>query len=153
MKYFIPAWVVRAAEMRAQGGSINAAADAAGKTANRLLHWIRGHKPQWFAALQSARRETRDAACDEAIAMLRKQLRDKEAKSIYQAAASLSKTFKSNQVKQPGAARPSPDDDPLREWMNAVPSGVTNRVDLHIQASEEESRAAALAGDASSDQH
>lgn len=153
MQNFVPTWVLRAADVRAQGASLDAAAEAAGKTTNQLLKWIRWHKRQWFAALQSARRETRDAACDEAIAMLRKQLRDKEAKSIYQAAASLSKTFKSNQVKQPGAARPSPDDDPLREWMNAVPSGVTNRVDLHIQASEEESRAAARASDGSSDQH
>jgi hypothetical protein len=136
-----PNWILRAADTRAQGGSMLAAAEACGKPHGCLRHWIRLHKRAWFRVLQSARREARDSACDEAVARLRQQLRADEQKAIFEAAAAIAKNFPLPELK-PRPGRPSGDADPLHEWMTAVPDGVTTRVDQHLQASEEEGSAA-----------
>jgi hypothetical protein len=140
----IPLPVIRAAEARALGSSLSAAAAEAGWALSGLRRWINRHPAVWYRALARARRDARDAACDEAVAFLRKHLRADEDKTSLQAAGSLTSRFAGTKDK-PRATLPKDDLDQLRQLMAEVPAGVTTQLDLHLQASEEEGRATAAA--------
>jgi hypothetical protein len=85
----VPNAIARAAEARALGGSWVTAAAAARWTLAGVRRWIRDNESSWFRELYRARREAHDAARDEAVAVLRQQLRADEAKTTLQAAAAL----------------------------------------------------------------
>ena len=89
----IPIAIMRAAEARANGLSYAAAAKAATWSLEDLHRWIRKHEWEWYRVLHRARRDARDLACDEAVALLRQQLRDDEKKTIFNAADALAKRF------------------------------------------------------------
>src|SRR5437870_3098760 len=72
----IPKSITRAAAARARGSSWDVAAQEAGWPKHDLQGWITRHKLQWHRALNLARWEARDAACDEAVSVLRVQLRE-----------------------------------------------------------------------------
>ncbi len=82
----IPLPVMRAAEARANGLSMTAAATTGGWTIDGLRRWINRHSAVWYRVLKRARCDARDAACDEAVAYLRKHLRADEDKTSLQAA-------------------------------------------------------------------
>ncbi len=147
----IPIPIILAAQARASGLSFKAAADAAGWPLDDLHCWIRKNAKQWYRALHQSRRDTRDSACDEAVAMMRQQLRDAEKKTIFNAADALAKRFAAPKVR-PHAPRPPRSSEPpeqFRDWLAAVPEGVTTRVDLHLQACDDEERATASTPDTS----
>lgn len=100
--------------MRAAGASWSAAATEAGWGLAGLKTWIRDHPRLWARELGRARRDTQDAACDEAVSVLRKQLRGAEAQTILRAAIALAGRF----APRRGPARP------------AEPTEVSNRDDL-----------------------
>lgn len=98
----VPEPVLRAAEVRAHGGSWQLAADEAQWSLAGLRTWIRRHQALWARELGRARREARNAACDEAVATLRKHLRTREAKASLGAASTLTARFAGPDVKKSG---------------------------------------------------
>ena len=144
MRDFVPPEIFRAAEARAMGASWEAAAMRAGWEMAGLRAWIRRHLPLWYRALARARRDQQTAACDEAVAVLRKHLRNDEAKSCLRAAESLTATFS---PMKPARRKPVPIDDneQFMRMLEAVPEGVTTRLELHLATGEEEVRKTALA--------
>ncbi|MFL5327339.1 MAG: hypothetical protein ACJ8C4_00355 [Gemmataceae bacterium] len=75
------------------GASWSAASAEAGWSVAGLKKWIRDHPQIWARELGRFRRENQEAAGDEAVAVLRKQLRATEAKTVLQAAVVLAGRF------------------------------------------------------------
>lgn len=73
----VPNAILRAADARAQRLSW-AAAEQAGWQLPGLRAWIRRNRSLWHRVLGQARSEIHDATCDEAVTMLRRQLRASE---------------------------------------------------------------------------
>src|SRR5262245_58977171 len=101
MSKSIPNAVIKFAEARAQGSSWQAATRESGWSLKGLQRWIRKHPAAWYRELFRARRDARDSACDEAVAMLRVQLRDEEAKTKFEAANAVAKHFATGKVRRP----------------------------------------------------
>ncbi len=112
----MPKSVIRAAEARAQGWSWTTAAKEAGWTLHGLRQWIRQHESSWFRELYRARREAHAAACDEAIAILRQQLRSTEDKTTFQAASTLATKLPTRKPKPPAPNMSAEDAQMLDEY-------------------------------------
>jgi hypothetical protein len=140
MPHDVPNAIVRAAEVRAYAGSWAAAAEAAGWTVRGLQRWIRSHPALWAREVGRARREARDEAGDESVVALRKKLRDKESKTVLDAAKIVGQHFAAK--KKPRPAPPPDLPSQFLDLVTAIPSEQSTRVDRHIQASEDEGRAA-----------
>jgi len=139
----IPIAVIKAAEARAQGNSWEATAAASGWPLDQLRLWIRKRTRQWDQAIGRARREARDSACDEAVATLRVQLRDKKTKTKCEAANVVARHFAKGKVRRPcHSARAAKRKETPPEFLDVlatIPEGTKTRIDLHIQAAEAES--------------
>jgi hypothetical protein len=122
----LPTAILRAADARAQGLSWAAAANEAGWNLPGLRSWIRAHRSLWARELGRARRETHDAACDEAVTMLRRQLRAQTEKTILTAATALAARLAPNKSKP---ANPKPAEmDPAQE------SALANHLEQLLEA-------------------
>jgi hypothetical protein len=115
----VPEAVVRAAEARAQGLSWPAAAEQAGWELHGLRCWIRRYAAQWARVYGRARREAHDAAGDEAVTMLRRRLRDGDAKTVLAAATALIARFAAGKSKPRAAKGPDPD-AAMDEWLRGL---------------------------------
>ena len=119
MNDYLPIPVIQAAEARALGGSWSAAAEAAGWSVDGLRKWILARQRVWCREVGRARREARDSACDEAVAMLRKQLRAKEAKTILLAASAIARQFAPPRGRSPSAKAKNDSAGLLDVWTEA----------------------------------
>jgi hypothetical protein len=141
MPHDVPNAIVRAAEARAQGGNWKTAAEAAGWTLYGLRRWIRSHPRLWACELGRAWRASRDEACFESVALLRRKLRDEESKTVLEAAKIIGGQFAAKAKPRPA---PPPDlPGQFLDLLSALPENEPARVDHHIQAAEDESRKAA----------
>ena len=117
----IPEPVARAAEVRAHGGSWQKAAEEAMWSLGGLKTWIRNHEAIWARELGRARREARESACDEAVAVLRRQLRTDDARAMLTAADKLTARFAgSTEKKQEAPTTESPDETNWDEMESMV---------------------------------
>src|SRR5262249_18477181 len=96
-----------------------------------LRGWVRDHPGPWARALGRARREARDAACDEAVAMLRRQLRSEEDKTVFRAAAALAARFGAARGRGRAAKADGPVD--VMEWYDALPEGERRQLDEVVE--------------------
>jgi hypothetical protein len=135
----VPNAVIRAAEARATGWSWPAAAKEAGWTLTGLRRWIRDHEKLWYRELYRARREARDIACDEAVAVLRKQLRAEEDKTTFQAAATLA-TKVGSRAGQRRAAKAGAAPTTMTELLDAMTEDEWAAFEPHVDAAEEADR-------------
>ncbi len=136
----VPPGALLAIHKRAQGGSYEACAAAAGWTVAQLHTWIHNHRIRWYRELFRARHDIRDAACDEAVTALRTQLRVGKKDELIRAASSLASNFRG---KRSGGGKlrivkPKSEPEQVRQMVEAIPEGVITRVHLHLQAGEEE---------------
>ncbi len=135
----LPPAALLAIQKRAQGGSYEACAAAAGWTVAELHTWIHYHRKTWYRELFRARYDIRDAACDEAVTALRTQLRVCEHDELTRAASSLASNFRGRRiVGKPRTVKPKSEPEQFRQMVEAIPEGVITRVHLHLQAGEEE---------------
>jgi hypothetical protein len=142
MSKSIPNAVVKFAEARAAGSSWQAAARESGWSLDGLRRWIRKHPAAWYRELFRARRDARDSACDEAVAMLRVQLRDEEPKTKFEAANAVAKHFASGKVRK-HAARSTKNDETSSE-SGVIQFSITEselaELEKEFQTEEEERR-------------
>lgn len=85
----IPDAIRRAAVARASGNSWSATASGVGVPLAELEEWVARHPRAWRRLLARERQSTRDAAHDEALAVLRTHLRDKDLRTQFNAAKHL----------------------------------------------------------------
>jgi hypothetical protein len=138
MPHSTPNAIARAAEIRAHGGSWPAAAETARWTEYGLRRWIRSHPALWAREVGRARRESRDEACDESVAVLRRKLRDDADKTALDAAKILGGQFAPK--KKPRPAPPPDLPGQFLDLLSTLPEEKPARVDRHIQASEDQTR-------------
>jgi hypothetical protein len=137
----IPDAVARAAEVRAHGGTWPRCAAAADWDEHGLRRWIRANVALWYREVGRARRESREEACDETVVVLRTKLRGKSDKTSLEAAKIIGGHFNPKKTRRP--ASPAKDvPSQFLEYLDAVPERQPTRVDRHVQACEDESRAA-----------
>jgi len=135
MTHSVPKPVTLAAEARARGASWPAAAEEAKWELAGLRLWVRDHPREWARTLGRARRDNRDAACDEAVAVLRRQLRSDTDKTAFQAAAALAGRF--GQARRRAApADKAEADDPVQAYYDGLTDD--ERQDLAAALDEDE---------------
>lgn len=144
MPRHIPLAIVRAAEVRAHGGSWAAAAESGGWTARGLHRWVRLHVELWAREVGRARRFSRDEACDESVAVLRSNLRGKDRKLALESTKVIGSKFQPRLRPKP----PPPKDLPAHflDLLAEVPEERATRVDRHLKNCEEQDRTAAGGG-------
>lgn len=138
----LPPGVIAAVQLRAQGYAWEACASAAGWTVAELHTWVHHHQRLWYRELFRARRDIRDGACDEAVSMLRTKLRKGDDDLVLRAANSLASNFSGKRSGTSRQVKPTSDNEQFRQMVEAIPEGVTSRVDLHLQAAAEEAKRA-----------
>lgn len=135
----VPNAVIKFAEARAAGLSWSAAAREAGWSLDGLHRWIRRNQVAWYRELFRARRDARDSACDEAVAMLRVQLRNEEAKTKLAAASAVAKHFANSKPAMRSANNSNATSDIDRLVCNMTDSELT-KLDQELDAIEEDVR-------------
>jgi hypothetical protein len=116
----VPNAILRAAEARAQGLSWSAAAEQAGWQLPGLRAWIRRNRKSWHRVLGQARSEIHDAACDEAVTMLRRQLRASEPETAIAAATALTARLGKPKPKPKPADQNRDEEQERNEWLNSL---------------------------------
>lgn len=116
----VPNAILRAAEARSQGLSWPAAAEQAGWQLPGLRACIRRNRKSWHRVLGQARCEIHDAACDEAVTMLRRQMRTEDPETAISAATALTARLGKPKPKSKPADKNKDPEQERNEWLHSL---------------------------------
>ncbi|MBX7105177.1 MAG: hypothetical protein K1X57_13935 [Gemmataceae bacterium] len=103
----IPDAIRRAAVGRAAGNSWSAVASTVGVPLAQLEEWVVRHPRAWRKLMARERQNTRDAAHDEALSVLRTHLRNEDLRTQFNAAKHLT-SMTPDRSRDPDKSPPAP---------------------------------------------